>query len=172
MPNAVDPPAEISAQLVRLMRLIASVKAQSASRAEHGLDWSAYAVLFHLNHYGPQRSKALAGRMHADPSTISRQVSALVEVGLVQRHRDPGDGRAALLATTPSGHDLFCAVRAQRDQMFETVLAEWSDVDRHQLSALLERFNTDFEQHITEKFHLVRLDPPAVPRSPTLQEST
>lgn len=163
---------DVSNQLVRLMRLIGSVKLQSAARTPNGLEWSTYNVLFHLVNGGPQRSKALAVRMHSDPSTISRQATALVELGLVERERDPDDGRAALLAASPAGHELFATMRARRDQMFQAVLTDWSTDDAVQLAALLGRFNADFEKHIVEVMHMVHPDPAAVTRPPTLQETS
>ena len=146
-----DPPtADVSDQLVRLMRLIGSVKAQAAARSPHGLEWSTYVVLFHLVSDGPQRSKSLADRMHSDPSTVSRQATALVDLGLVERHPDPVDGRAALLAASPAGHQLFAAMRADRDEMFEAILADWSSGDTELFTQLLGRFNADFEKHLAK----------------------
>ena len=49
---------------------------------------------------GPHRSNALAEAVHSDPSTVSRQIAALVKVGYVERRPDPADGRACLLAAT------------------------------------------------------------------------
>ena len=154
----MHPASDVSSQLVRLMRLVGSVKAQAAARSPNGLEWSTYTVLFHLINEGPQRSKALADRMHSDPSTISRQATALVELGLVDRQRDPADGRAALLAASTAGHELFATMRAHRDEMFRAVLADWSSEDAAVFTALLGRFNTDFEQHIAEVLHMIRPD--------------
>lgn len=164
--------ADVSNQLVRLMRLIGSVKAQSAARTPGGVEWSTYNVLFHLVNDGPQRSKALADRMHSDPSTVSRQAAALVELGLVDRQPDPDDRRAAVLAASAAGHELFATMRAHRDQMFDAVLADWSPADVDTLTRLLGRFNADFETHIVDVLHMVQLDAAAAHRSPTLQETT
>ena len=162
--------SNVSNQLVRLMRLIGSVKAQAAARTPNGPEWSTYNVLFHLVNDGPQRSKVLADRMHSDPSTVSRQATALVELGLVDREPDPDDGRAALLAASAAGHELFATMRAHRDQMFQAVLADWSPDDVVTFADLLGRFNADFEKHIVEVLHMVQLDAAAVPGSPTQQE--
>ena len=162
--------SNVSNQLVRLMRLIGSVKAQAAARTPNGPEWSTYNVLFHLVNDGPQRSKVLADRMHSDPSTVSRQATALVELGLVDREPDPDDGRAALLAASAAGHELFATMRAHRDQMFQAVLADWSPDDVVTFAGLLGRFNADFEKHIVEVLHMVQLDAAAVPGSPTQQE--
>ena len=164
--------ADVSNRLVRLMRLIGSVKAQSAARTPGGIEWSTYNVLFHLINDGPQRSKALADRMHSDPSTVSRQAAALVELGLVDRQPDPVDRRAAVLAASAAGHELFATMRAHRDQMFDAVLADWSPADVDTFTHLLDRFNADFKTHIVDVLHMVQLDVAAAHRSPTLQETT
>src|SRR6476469_9688380 len=148
---------DVSGQLVRLMRLIGTIKAQSAARSTNGVEWSAYALLYHLVTDGPQRSKSLAERLHSDPSTVSRQAASLIENGLVDRQPDPGDGRAALLAATARGHEVFATMRAHRDQMFQAVLADWSPEDAVRFSQLLERFNADFEKHMVEVLHMVHL---------------
>lgn len=140
--------SDVSGQLMRLVRLIGAVKSQT--RAPHGIEWSAYAVLFHLVSEGPQRVKDLAERLHADPSTVSRQASALVDLGLIVRDADPADGRAALLTAAASGHALYEAMRSQRAQQFELVLADWSVADKHALAKLLARLNTDLESHVKQ----------------------
>src|SRR5690349_22300310 len=53
-----------------------------------GFDRSAIVLLKNLVAMGPSRSSALAAAVHSDPSTISRQVAALVRDGLVERRAD------------------------------------------------------------------------------------
>lgn len=153
---------------MRLVRLIGAIKGQT--RAPHGIEWSAYAVLFHLVTEGPQRVKALAERLHADPSTVSRQASALVDLGLVVRDADPADGRAALLTAAPCGHALYETMRSHRSQQFELILADWSAADKHALATLLARLNTDLERQVTHLVHPTQPDVGAPHPSPA-QES-
>ena len=140
------------------MRLMGKVKAQAAASELKGLEWSAYVLLFHLISDGPQRSKALAERLHADPSTVSRQAATLVDLGLIERTPDPDDGRAALLGASPAGHRLFEALQARRDALFRAVLADWPEADAEQLTGLLRRFNADFEKHIAASAPAQRID--------------
>src|SRR3712207_3223489 len=67
----------LSEQLPRLMRLIHGLKAQAA--ADGGRDRAAHVLLFPLCRLGPLRQSALADLVHADPSTVSRHVTQLVE---------------------------------------------------------------------------------------------
>ncbi|HEX8496031.1 MAG TPA: MarR family transcriptional regulator [Actinomycetales bacterium] len=151
-------------QIARMARLIASYKS-NPSRSPHGLEWPTYMLLLNLVRHGPQRSKSLADLMHSDPSTVSRQASALVDLGLVERGTDPDDRRAVQLVASQAGHELLDSVRAQRAQMFAEVLADWSAHESETFTALLARFNDDFERHLA--------GPPAPPPPrPTDQTST
>ncbi len=138
---------QVSAQVVRLMRQLAALKAQSAAHSRHGVEWSSYPLLLHLVQDGPMRSSTLAERICADPSTVSRQAATLVEQGLVERRPDPDDRRAVQLAVTDRGAALFATMRADREAMFDTVLRDWSDDDVRQLTELLARFTADLERH-------------------------
>jgi DNA-binding MarR family transcriptional regulator len=133
---------QVSAQVVRLMRQLGSLKAQAVPHAKPGVEWSSYVLLFHLANDGPMRSSTLAERVAADPSTVSRQTATLVE-----RRPDPADRRAVQLAVTEEGTELFRRMREDRVAMFDSVLADWSDADVDQLTELLTRFTTDLERH-------------------------
>jgi DNA-binding MarR family transcriptional regulator len=137
---------QVSAQVVRLMRQLGSLKAQAASSARQGVEWSSYVLLFHLANDGPMRSSTLAERVAADPSTVSRQIATLVDLGLVERRPDPADRRAVQLVVTEEGAELFRRMREDRAAMFDSVLADWSDADVDQLTELLTRFTTDLER--------------------------
>jgi DNA-binding MarR family transcriptional regulator len=139
--------SELSAQVVRLTRQVATLRAHLTSRARHGVEWSAYVVLFHLVKSGAMRSSALAEMVCSDPSTISRQTTSLVEHGLVERRPDPDDGRAVQLAATDAGRALFDQMRAERDGLIASVLVDWDPADVAALAHLLDSFTTDLERH-------------------------
>jgi DNA-binding MarR family transcriptional regulator len=134
----------VSAEIVRFFRSFKSVQAQMGHRARHGVDPSAYPVLFQLAE-APKRTTELAGCLHADISTVSRQVTSLVDVGLIQRTADPEDRRATILVVTDAGRSVLDNMRAGRERMIGRILAEWSESDVQQLAAVLARFNDDFE---------------------------
>jgi DNA-binding MarR family transcriptional regulator len=146
-PAAPTTSGPVSAQVVRLMRQLSSLKAQAAAHSRGQVEWSSYALLLHLLQDGPMRSSALAESVCADPSTVSRQAAALVEQGLVERRPDPADRRAVQLAATERGANLFRRMQQDREAMFDTVLRDWSEEDVEQLTALLARFTTDLERH-------------------------
>jgi DNA-binding MarR family transcriptional regulator len=115
-----------------------------AHRVRHGVEASAYPVLFQLID-APKRTTELATCLHADTSTISRQVTSLVEVGLVERTQDPEDRRATILAATDAGRAVFAAMQRDRDRLMAQILAEWSANDVAAFAHLLSRFNDNFD---------------------------
>ena len=130
---------ELSEAIIRLTRATQAIRAQIASRAQDGIDWAAYGLLFQLVQDGPRRSSALAEAACVDPSTVSRQVSELVAAGLVERRSDPEDGRAVLLVATEAGHALYAAKRDRRVAIAERIVDGWPADDVTQLTELLGR---------------------------------
>jgi DNA-binding MarR family transcriptional regulator len=138
---------EIGTQLVRLVRLIERMKAQYQAENPDAVDRATYLLLVHLVKDGPRRAGALAEAVHSDPSTVSRQVAHLVQLGLVERVADPADGRASLLVATDEGRRVFDENRQLRNRSIATLLADWSDADRRAFADLLTRFTDEFEHH-------------------------
>ncbi|MBP2364730.1 MarR family winged helix-turn-helix transcriptional regulator [Pseudonocardia parietis] len=144
---------ELADTVVReLFLLIRQVKRSTERhRPEMIVDMAGYHVLAHLHFAGPQRATEVAATFHADPSTISRQVSPLVKAGLVERRADPADGRAALLAATDDGVLVIESERRRRTRVIARVLGAWEPGDRTALATLLDRFLVDFQTHETRE---------------------
>ena len=107
---------EVGSQLVRLVRLIERVQAQYQAEHPDAVDRATYLLLVHLVKDGAHRAGALAEAVHSDPSTVSRQVAHLVQLGLVERVADPADGRATLLVATAEGRRVFDENRQLRNR--------------------------------------------------------
>ncbi|MDP5181313.1 MarR family transcriptional regulator [Blastococcus sp. BMG 814] len=127
----------LSEQMPRFMRLIHGIKAQHT--AEGGRDRAASVLLFPLQRLGPLRQSALAELVHADPSTISRHITLLVERGLVVRVADESDGRASRLVLTDAGHSELDELRAERVAFLRTVVADWTDDELATFTGLFDR---------------------------------
>ncbi len=132
----------VSNQMARLMRVVHALKAAVAAGGD-SRERAAHVLLFPLSRTGPLRQVALAEMVHADPSTVSRHVTVLVESGLVRRVADAHDGRASQLVITPAGEDVVAAMHREREALFESVTADWSDEDLTAFGDLLERFVGD-----------------------------
>jgi DNA-binding MarR family transcriptional regulator len=131
--------AEVSAlsdQLPRFVRLVHAIKNSVAADSR---DRAPLVLLFPLVRLGPLRQGALAELIHADPSTVSRHVAALVERGLVQRVADESDGRASRLVVTDAGHTALQSLRRERETHLERVTAGWSAADLATFTTLFGR---------------------------------
>ena len=135
----------IGLQLVRLIRLMERKRLSKGGVGDDGIERAAYVLLTRLVIDGPHRSNALAEAVHSDPSTVSRQVAALVRIGYVERRPDPADGRACLLAATDEGHRVFEANRDLRNREISRITSDWDEADRQRLVELMDRFTTALE---------------------------
>jgi len=138
--------AQLADNIGRLMRSVGRAKAQFAA-AQRDVEWSTHLLLANVVVEGPLRAGALAELVQSDPSTVSRQVAALVKDGLIERRADPVDGRASLLAATPLGESVFRAHKVVRNAHFQRMLTNWSEQDCRQFAILLQRFTAAFESY-------------------------
>lgn len=134
--------------MIRLSKFSTCMGNQASKYRVDGLEKAAHVLLAHLVEGGPRRSGALADLVHSDPSTVSRQVSELVQAGLVERRPDPEDGRASVLAATAEGEQMSQRHRLARNETFATMLAHWPADDRERFIALFDRFVTDCENYL------------------------
>jgi DNA-binding MarR family transcriptional regulator len=140
---------ELGHEFVRYHHVIHSLKTQLAEILPAGLDPAAAQLLAWLARLGPTRQSQLAEGTFLDPSTVSRRVSQLVQLGLVERRADPMDGRAVQLVPTELGQTYFTAIRDRRQKIIEHVVGDWSRDEVAALSGLLQKFNDDFETYRT-----------------------
>jgi DNA-binding MarR family transcriptional regulator len=142
------PTLALGDDLVRVVKLLHVVR-QHAPRQHPQVDPMAYPVLFNLR-TGPLRVSALADLLHSDVSTVSRQVSTLVDLGFVTRGPDPDDGRAQALTLTAEGEALLVAIRDSRDTWIRGLLADWDDDDVATFSTHLRHFASNLEASLAE----------------------
>jgi DNA-binding MarR family transcriptional regulator len=140
----------LARQLFRLIRTIERTKAQLAAQRGGKIEKACFGLLVELADKGPLRLTALAEAVMADPSTVSRQVAQLVDLGYVERQPDPEDGRASRLAATEHGLGHLAEGRRRRNEMIKRVLGDWTADDLELLVRLMERLNDDFETRRTE----------------------
>jgi DNA-binding MarR family transcriptional regulator len=81
----------------------------------------------------------LADGLELTPPTVSVGVRRLEEVGVLERHPDPADGRALQLDLTAAGTALWERVRRYRGEKTRRLLAGLTAQEQQTLLALLER---------------------------------
>ena len=146
---AGGPEASLSDQLTQLVRVMHALKAQATGGSgPEARERAAHVLLFPLTRLGPLRQGALAELVHADPSTVSRHVTLLVERGLVRRVADELDGRASRLVVTPAGEAVLESMRQERDGLLEQVTASWTPEELASFTRLLSRFVQGLADHL------------------------
>jgi DNA-binding MarR family transcriptional regulator len=140
----------IETQVALLMRLGEATRRSTRIAPHRALDRSAYVILRHLQDTGPINVSALADRLNLDGSTVTRQVTTLENDGLVERRRDPKDGRGIVIAPTELGFKQVDTVRKARHDVYDRVLRDWDESDREGLATVLERFTGSLEIYMRE----------------------
>jgi len=135
-----DSTDEIEQQLSRLLRRTQAIHVRTTS-GDILLERSSYGILCLLLDEGPQRLGTIATKFTLDPSTITRQVQVVVNLGLAEKSVDPSDRRASLLRLTYDGRSAIEQARAYRREMLATVVGGWTDEERGRFGTALRRFN-------------------------------
>lgn len=151
--DAADvPPAGVDREFLALERELAvflrRARAQSGEMAREvhpELEPAAYGLFVRLDDAGPQRATELAGYFGVGKATMSRQLRALEDLGLVARDPDPADGRASLVRLTEEGRNRFRHVRDARRERYVRKLADWDRSEVAELARLLNHFNVRAE---------------------------
>lgn len=132
------PVDQLSVSVIRMLRMLHATRAR-APRVHPALEPSHHAVLVALRE-GPARVGDIAERNISDASTVSRQVSHLTGLGLVEKIPDPEDGRAQLVALSDEGSSVLDELVARRDAWFGELLAQWPEEDVDTFVHYLNRF--------------------------------
>jgi len=64
-------------------------------------------VLFELAHASPLKPGDLVGSLGLDPAYVSRILKRFEAAGLIDRTRDPDDGRGFIISLTPAGREAY-----------------------------------------------------------------
>ncbi|MFD3504663.1 MarR family winged helix-turn-helix transcriptional regulator [Streptomyces sp. NPDC058676] len=146
--SGVDQPAflALERELTVLLRRARANQGEMAREVHPDLESAAYGLLVRLDECGPQRATELAAYIGVGKATMSRQLRALEDLGLVAREPDPADGRAWLVALTQEGHDRVRRVREARRARYAGRLADWDAREVGELARLLHQLNRGMEK--------------------------
>lgn len=123
-----------------LFRAVKNWNRQLAQGFEPPLSMLGFAVLRHLRIHGPVRVGDLAAALDTDKAVVSRQLAMLRERGYVIHGEDPADGRATLIAISPSAQAEFEKTRNALRETYQHAVDDWSDHELADFSAMLARF--------------------------------
>jgi DNA-binding MarR family transcriptional regulator len=128
-------------ELALFLRRARASSGEMAREVHPDLESAAYGLLLRLEDAGRQRATDLAAYFGVGKATMSRQLRALEELGLVARTPDPADGRAILVQLTDEGRARFQRVRQARRAKYARRLAAWERAEVAELARLLHRLN-------------------------------
>ncbi|EST32902.1 MarR family winged helix-turn-helix transcriptional regulator [Streptomyces roseochromogenus] len=133
-------------ELTVLLRRARANQGEMAREVHPDLESSAYGLLIRLDECGGQRATELAGYIGVGKATMSRQLRALEELGLIAREPDPADGRAWLVTLTDEGRGRVGKVREARRARYVSQLAHWDRREVAELARLLNQLNGVMEK--------------------------
>jgi DNA-binding MarR family transcriptional regulator len=95
-------------------------------------------ALSELLDVGPVTQQQLAATLRLQKSTVSRLLDQLAAADLVERVRNPADGRSVLVKLTRNGATRARRLRRARRELFEGLLEE---VDPDELVSMVRSLN-------------------------------
>lgn len=105
------------------------------------LDRALFPLLVRLSASPSLGGAALAEQVGRDPSTVSRQIARLEQLGLVKRQAGAKDMRVKEAVITKAGTRTIDALTQARRRLLAQLLEDWSGEDRVMLSTLLRKFS-------------------------------
>jgi DNA-binding MarR family transcriptional regulator len=148
-PSPAGPDQEFLAlerELTVLLRRARANQGEMAREVHPDLEPAAYGLLVRLDEHGNQRATELACYIGVGKATMSRQLRALEELGLIAREPDPADGRAWLVTLTEEGRGRVGRVRDARRARYVRELAHWDRSEVAELARLLHQLNGVMER--------------------------
>jgi DNA-binding MarR family transcriptional regulator len=143
----MDSRAHLWSECLTLLRGMKDLSAHAIAGSGVRIELAGAHLLGRINELGPVRLTELAGGMGLDPSSVSRQVTALERSGWVVREEDPTDRRASRLTLTTAGRDVVAALTLARTESLARMTPGWTDADLDSLAASLARLNHDLATH-------------------------
>ncbi|MEU9289875.1 MarR family transcriptional regulator [Streptomyces sp. NPDC048275] len=146
-PGGGDPEfLSLERELTVFLRRARASQGEMAREVHPDLESAAYGLLVRLDQCGRQRATELAGYIGVGKATMSRQLRALEDLGLVTREPDPADGRAWLIRLTDEGRSRVGKVREARRARYVGQLSDWDRREVAELARLLQQLNRGMEK--------------------------
>lgn len=112
------------------------------------LDRALFPLLVLVERLGPIGVVELADRVGRDYTTVSRQVSKLESLGLVDRQESAVDRRIREAVITEKGKAMTDRVDEARERIALSIFATWDERDVEDLVRLMRRFAEDIKGDI------------------------
>jgi DNA-binding MarR family transcriptional regulator len=125
MSESAKPPSSLEQAVTGLLlvtgQLTRRLRAETNLRE---LTWSQVAVMARLDEAGPMTTADLARAESVKPQTMGGTLAYMEEVGLVERHPHPTDGRQVLFALTAEGVEARRQTRIAKEEWLLRAMAK------------------------------------------------
>ncbi|GAA1718456.1 MarR family transcriptional regulator [Isoptericola hypogeus] len=124
-------PRAAARELVQSLEDLSRAQREAAMRVARDLDLprAGLGALHLLTRCGRVQLGDVAAKLRVDVSVASRQVSALVDAGLVRRTIDDDDRRARTLELTDAGRDFAEESFRRIDDLVSESFSDWTEKD-------------------------------------------
>ncbi|MFE6869099.1 MarR family winged helix-turn-helix transcriptional regulator [Kitasatospora sp. NPDC057692] len=136
-----DPLLAVEREVGVLFRRGRARMSELSRRVHPQLEGMAYSLLSHIEQTGSVRVTDVGVHFAVGKATVSRQIRALEELGLLAREADPQDRRSARVSLTEDGRRRFLAARTARMGRVRELMEDWPEEDVVRFAELLHRFN-------------------------------
>ncbi|MCQ3000789.1 MarR family winged helix-turn-helix transcriptional regulator [Pseudomonas syringae] len=114
------------------------------------LDRALFPLLVLVERLGPIGVVELAARVGRDHTTVSRQITKLEALGLIERKVGVTDRRVREAFITPQGKAMTDRVDEARTRIGESIFAEWDDQDVEDLVRLMRKFSAGIKSAVRD----------------------
>lgn len=112
-----------------------------ADSTGHKLPAASWVLLDHLHTLGPMRVSDIAALHGVEMCTVTPRLHALEQAGLIQRNRDPADGRVSVIAIGEAGRLAMTRVHSARTKLMAQALTSDDLGQLRTLAPLIERMS-------------------------------
>jgi DNA-binding MarR family transcriptional regulator len=141
--SPADPIHDVETEIATLFANGRRITQKAARTVHPDLHPSGLYLIRMLQKQGPSRPSVIAEYFEVDRSAISRLITSLESLGLIERQADPADKRAQMLALTAEGISRLGHLASSMDSPLRARLKDWAPEDLVTLARLLARLNED-----------------------------
>jgi DNA-binding MarR family transcriptional regulator len=136
-----DPLKELHEALLQIVGVLNRPQGDNAilSRAGVSLDTALFPLLVRVSMQRDLTVGELADQVGRDYSTVSRQITRLQELGLVDSETSETDRRRRLLGVTAAGRSAVRKIDRARNSVMSEALDGWSEAEIAELARLTTR---------------------------------
>ena len=138
---------ELIGRLVRIYKFLGLGMTQTFS--EHGLNAANFDVLATLRRSGPSYALSpndLISSTMVTSGTMTNRIDQLTRAGLVERIKNPDDGRSVVVSLTKAGFKLIDAAVTDHVATQEQLTSGLSKDEQKRLNTLLKKFLQSLEE--------------------------